>query len=698
MTVPTAALRKARENAGIKQGEMAERLGVSSSSVISRLEKAEWTDRPMAERYLKAIGTEDSLAILNFYSRDWKISKRPDYRHPDRDALWEAEQALQSLERFEAADEFDALLTAPLNFIRGTLTATADYVGRTDHALAWIGTVGIGKTTALSHLTNLILAGPGGRPRPIFPASGGRTTTSEVVIRPAPAFGVAVEPKDEDEIRLLVSELVNAVADGKGGISTELDRAIRNMADLPKRKNPSDPKALIDPIRDMLDATPDAREDVVHAIVARMRIEQRTETQMILSENNASGLEWLSDVVTDINFGRHPRFSLPQRVTVFVPKSALRKSPYDLTIIDTKGIHGTTDRPDLQALNADARALSILCCSFNDAPGQEPLNILKGLADMGSDAIERQRVVLLVLPRADEAIKVINDLGEPVESTEEGYAFRSRQISDSLKAANLPSVPVVYFNAIEDGAASVWQEICQKVDQIRQRQLERLERFTVLAAELQPNADAHRIQQARMTLAKEAAAIALAYGTLPVSVRPAQQRLLHELKNSHPSTIAAAALRNGSWYNLDIHHIVGVGVRADAYLRTMDLVRRIEGRLDALRDQFMSTPEAVALVETLAEDLSDWHQEFLARALSIGRNTFKPYLDGDVNFWGELRERYGQGAGYRDDIVDKVDEWFESPGLNAARSKIDARLEEAWKELVLNKLFESTTLEAEIEA
>jgi hypothetical protein len=114
-------------------------------------------------------------------------------------------------------------------------------------------------------------------------------------------------------------------------------------------------------------------------------------------------------------------------------------------------------------------------------------------------------------------------------------------------------------------------------------------------------------------------------------------------------------------YNLEIHHIVGAGVRADAHLRTEDLITKIERRLDGLRDQFVSTPEAVALVETLAEDLEDWHQEFLARALNIGRNTFKPHLDADTTCWSTLRSRYGQGAGYRDEIAEKVDEWLESP-------------------------------------
>ncbi|UIK14466.1 helix-turn-helix transcriptional regulator (plasmid) [Rhizobium leguminosarum] len=691
MNVPTAALKKAREAANINQTEMAKRLGVSSNSVVSRLENSETTDQAMAERYLKAIGTEQSLAMLDYYSREWKITKRPDYRHPNRDPLWQAETALQSLDTFESG-EFDALLREPLNFLRNNLISTADYVWQTDHALAWIGVVGIGKTTALSHLTNLILSGSDGRPRPIFPASGGRTTTSEVVVRPGPAFGVAVEPKTEDEIRILVGEIVDAAVDGKGGVSTEIDRAIRNMAGLPKGRDPNDPKILIDPIKDLIGERPESREDVVHSIVSRMKLEQRTETQLLLSENDTGGLEWLSKVVTDINFGRHSRFSLPQRVTVFVPKSAMRKSAFDLTIIDTKGIHGATDRRDLQAMYINPRTLNILCCAFNDAPGQETLNILKGLLDTGSDAIERHRVMLLVLPRADEALKVINDMGDQVESVAEGYAYRTAQILDSLKAENIPPIPILYFNAIEDGSATTWREISRNIDVLRQRQLDRLSRFTTLALDFHNNADAHKIQQARVTLAKEGQNMWNDYPALATAVRAAHKGLITELQRSHPSTIAAAVVRKGSWYNLDIHHLIGTGIRADANLRTSGVIKKIQGRLDALRSQFGSTSEALALVDTLAEDLADWHQDFLVRAVTIGKNAFRPYLDADVVFWKELKRRWGQGSGYRNEIGEMMEKWFEKEELNKARAKIDRRLEEAWKELVLDRILERSSL------
>src|SRR3546814_2354521 len=132
--------------------------------------------------------------------------------------------------------------------------------------------------------------------------------------------------------------MVRAAAESKGGISTELDRAIRNMADLKKQKNPEDIRNQIDPISGMIKAAAGVQDDVVEEIVNRMRLSERTETQLILSETNEDGLKWLSKNITAINYGQDPRFSIPQRVTVFVPESAVRRSPYEPSINDTKGM------------------------------------------------------------------------------------------------------------------------------------------------------------------------------------------------------------------------------------------------------------------------------------------------------------------------------------------------------------------------
>ena len=207
---------------------------------------------------------------------------------------------------------------------------------------------------------------------------------------------------------MLVDELVAGIA-GEGGISAEHDHMLRNMADLRKRAvMEAGKRTFVDPIREML-AAGDTVEDVATRIMLRLNLPGRTQNQLILSDKKEKGLEWLAGNVERINFGQHPDFSVPGKVTVLLPSKLLRSSPYEISVADTKGIEGTTQRPDLQARTDDGRSLAVLCTRFEDAPGAVPLTLLRAFKELGSDGLDKGRVCLLVLPRNDEVIGVRGD-------------------------------------------------------------------------------------------------------------------------------------------------------------------------------------------------------------------------------------------------------------------------------------------------
>lgn len=695
MGIPTNVLRRAREEAGLKQNDVAVRLDVSGS-VISRLEKAAITDEMMARRYLKALQTDVGSAIIEYYERDWRVTDRPSFYHPDREHLWAAEMALQQLDRFSKSTDYDPLLDIPFAKIRSGLEGSVAFVAKLDHVISWIGSVGVGKTTALSLLTNLVIEGKDGTRAPVFPATGGRTTISEVVVRAAPAYGIAVEPMSEDSVRLLVGDLVGGLAKNEGGISTELERAIRNMADLKKKTKDEARGGPVDPIRDLLEQKAKATDDVVEEVIRRMNLGERTETQLILSESTENGLKWLSENITKINYGQHVRFSLPERVTVFVPQSSLRKMRYEVTFVDTKGIHGTTLREDLRGHLDDSRTLSILCCMFNDAPSGEILKLLGELRSLGSDALERQRVIILILPRGDEAMKIVDDSGEQPENFSEGYAIRESQVLDTLRKEGLPEIPVLFFNSMADSPAAVWDGLSKRLDTLRQRQVDRLQRFVDVSADLVTNADAARIEQARAAIAEEVGNMREAYDKLRPLVRPAHQTLIQELEKGHASSIAAAVNRRGDWTNFSVHHMIGLGVRMDANRRTSDVFTKMDGRLEGLSQKFFNLPEIVAILDVLREDLEEWRQEFLAQAATIGRVVFKPYIDAASDLWRDLRSYWGQGPGYRARVVADLATWFEeTEELADARKRVETRLKDAWRGLILDRLTAASAIKQE---
>ena len=374
--VPTKLLRLARERSGLSQTNLAAELGVNAS-VVSRLEASEHADGKMAERYLGALKSSLANEIIAFFSDRWRHTERPDFLHPDRAVMWDAERALQTLEAFEKSPDFESILQDPLTNLRNRIISEVDFIRQKEHGIAFVGEIGVGKTTALSFVTNLITVDEG-QPKSIFPTGSGRTTVCEVAIKIAPAFGIAVDCLTEDQIRRLVTDLINGLKFGKIGLPSELERVIRSMADLRRvthrAKSPTEKATTIDHLKELIEKFDDV-DAVIGEVMARMKLESRTETQMILSKDTEGSMEWLSSNIGKINYGQHPKFSVPQRITVLLPLEALRETPFLISVIDTKGVEGTTQRPDLMAQIEDTRTVIVLCCKFSDAPG-ESLSLL----------------------------------------------------------------------------------------------------------------------------------------------------------------------------------------------------------------------------------------------------------------------------------------------------------------------------------
>ena len=692
--IPTVVLRTARDNAGLSQSALAPRLGVTPS-IVSRMEKAEHTDCAMALRYLAAVGTSECEAIREFYERAWSVSERPTFLHPDRDTLWVIESALQALENFEESDEFDPILARPLGTLRSRLLATAQFLLRTDHSIAWFGEIGIGKTTALSYATGLTLPSDTGL-RSVFPTGSGRMTICDVLVKDAPTFCLAVDCLSVDEVRSLVNDLVTGLVKRESGISTELDRALRAMAGIHREPIVENGKRrLLDPLKVMLE-NGDQPEEIVNRVMTRLNLEERTQNKIILSQGKESGLEWVADNVGKVNSGRHAGFGIPSRITVLLPSKVLGSSTFDVSVLDTKGIEGTTQRPDLRAQIDDPRTLTVLCTRFNNAPGEKPMALLREVIDTRSDAAERGRICILGLPRGDEALGVQGDGGIAPDSIEDGYLIRQEQAREALAREGLPDVPLLFYNALQERAEPIWNDLNDRLQAMRERYRERARQLASGAEALINDADAAASLEARAEIAASIDRFAKRYSELPTQARPAHQNLIEQARVSNASSIAASMVRRGGWSNFSVHHLLGVGVRADAAARTMRLFVAVDEVLADLEGQFAQLADVSQSIASLREDVKGWEQEFLGHALSLGRVAFKPYLDEANELWRRCVGRWGEGGGYRGEVADMLQNWFETEGeLDSARRIIDSGLNQAWREIVLGSLLAVTKVDGE---
>lgn len=696
--IPTSVLKMAREDAKLNQTGLASTLTVSAS-IVSRLEGAEFADPKMAERYLRAVKTPLAAQIISYYGQRWRFIERPSFTHPQREVIWAAEQALQLLDEFESSAQFDSILQDPLSKLRNRILNEIEFIRHNEHGIAFIGDIGVGKTTALSFVTNLVLADKGEKPESVFPTGSGRTTVCEVAIKIAPAYGISVDSLTEEAIRELVSDLVIGLKTGKSGLPSELERVIRNMADLrrtqPRVKVGLEKPKPIDELRDMVDATEDL-DQVIAEVLTRMKLESRTEAQMILSESAEGSIEWLASNIAKINYGQHASFSVPQRITVLLPLQALRETPYLLSVIDTKGVEGTTQRSDLKAQIDDSRTVVVLCSKFSDAPGPTPMSIMHEMIDSGADALDAERICLLVLPRDDEALKIVDDFGGNPASAEEGYAVRESQIDQQFATEGLPSIPVNFYNVGTDNPTHVWSWLTSMIDRVRSNKVLRIQRFVGAAHDLVTNSDIAKSRQARIAIANGIEHLAERFNELPAVVRPAHANLVTEAKKAHQSSIAASVNRRGKWENFNIPHILGVGVRADANLRTRERFVRIDEQLESLKSTYGHLLDIHQLLESLQDDVKEWKQDFLVKAALNGRVSYSPYLEGAVNLWKACEKRYGSGSGYRVDISDIFQNHFEEDkNALSARDRVNAALEKGWRDIVIDPLREAADFDSE---
>jgi transcriptional regulator with XRE-family HTH domain len=687
--VPADVLKHVRDAAGLSQTALATAMD-TVASVLSKLEKAEEAEPEMADRYLSAIGSDLAREVQDYYSRPWSQEKPPSFLHPDREALWTIDKALTDLNAFEV-ERNDPILRSPIGLLRDELRTAETYLRRRDHLVAWVGDIGVGKTTALTYAVGLLVGdGRSGR-RPAFPVGPGRTTVCETAIRVAPTFGILADPLADEDVVRLARDLVSSAVPGASGVGVpaEIGRVLRNMSLMrPTETMVDDEPVSIDPIAELL-ATGLGVDEVTDRVVAAMNLPDRREHQILLPEGSEDGLLWVSRLVSDINSGLDRRFSLPRRITVLMPPKNLNADGQVLQVVDTRGIESVTQRQDLADLSDDKRALMVLCTKFADAPNATVQRHLQESVEAGSDAAERKRQCILVLPRGDEALEM-SSFGTPVTTRQQGYAIRRKEVEQTLANADLPKAPTYFFDARNDDPDKIWKTLRDQIGAMRAVYADRAHAAAAGVDDLRENVEGVRAAQARQDAEQELSVVLGMIARLPGNVRPPHQNLVDQMAVGHHSSIAASIVRQGDWEPFAFAHILGQGVRIDANQRTTPMALRVEHKLDELEVKYADLSAVTRSLQALRGRLGEHRQQFLATARAIGRDAYGSLLDSESEIWAISAERYGQGAGYKRDVASQWREWFETTTkAHATAEAVNMRLQDAWTNLVIEPMREA---------
>lgn len=678
-------LAQLRERTGMKQAELARRI-TWSPAVLSRIEAG---DRAISDEelttLLEAIGTGEAADLAVILHRDWRYLPRPPLDHPDQHLLWRAEQMTAELQAAGTTPGTPAAFRTRLDEYVKEIRRLADMLLRREHQIAFIGQIGIGKSTAICRATSIEVAGSQGRTVPVLEAGAGGITLCEVHLGLGPGYGIVVEPRTQDDIRSDVEDFVDqlmhpgvsaADEDGSPAVPREIERVIRNMAGLTqKRTKGADGKWVrSDPAKDLAAQFP-ARRDLVVELLTRMSLHRRDRrdewhTPMLA----APPLEWMKTTFELINNGRHPEFSVPARIDLIVPE-LLEVTDLDVSIIDTRGIDQPAARADLEALLEDPHTVSILCSGFNDAPSDSIKHLLQRARAINNTQID-SNIGVLVLPRPGEALAMKDETGLQAETAEEGYELKDEQVHKALTTYRLSESPTFFFNSMEDEPEGLRAFLCERVSQSRgqfQCQLaDVLDRMKVVL----DNAEQEQAQAVQRDAGKHLASW-IRQNLAPPAVREhVHDTLLAEIRRAHASTVNAAVRREGEWRSLSYTHQLGFGARKLAVAALQESVTGFTVLCQTLSD---SMPEASELLTQAQQLMNTAYDELLRKIQLASATLYGTQLRQAPQFWADNAAEWGQGPGYLGRVVDHNREWFVDPQRRDVEEYLAAVLEREWR-------------------
>ena len=692
----STVLGRIRKELDLSQAAVAKAAGIDQSR-ISRIEKGEVTNPTDIEKVmdaLTALGATEVSAYREFANRNWVHIEPPSFWNPQRGGLEDAEETLGKIEAFLADEKHPWPLRRALEGHKAALLRGATFLNRTSHNLAFIGDIGVGKSTALAFAFDLLVPpSPSGTAmdRPILETGAGGTTICEVHTRRGPNYGLSIQPMPDKELRDLVADFCAAkwialtnednAAREFAAVSREGERAIRNMSGLTRKAQRDGSKTTyLDPVRDLIRDS-GTEEEFRTRVFELMRLGERTRRDLWFEPSlSALPMEWLARAFRDINNGRVPDVSLPKTIDVLIPDFGHEFGELDVTVIDTKGVDDVAVREDLDVRLRDPRTAVVFCCKFNDAPGVSSKTLLQHMRQTFTEPLTAGKVSILALPHPGDARAMKDDMGETATTDEEGYSFKAMQVENYLRSSDLPGIPVNFFNVQSDSPSEVRRLLLNQLSEMRGAAAAQLAELSAAVDEILSNHKAQSMVFAVQEVAARLLTFLESFSTLGARERHAYEEAMSTIRNvRYASTLWASARRNGEYARLNLMHQIGVGAARDAAARTARWFASLDDHLVTMKKD-KGLKMASKTIDQINKSAATSRVAFLEAVQRAGTEVYQVPLSRS-RVWSECANDWGTGPGYKARVAQRLEDWFEK------RSDLKDCLEE-----VVRRLWETTVM------
>jgi hypothetical protein len=313
-------------------------------------------------------------------------------------------------------------------------------------------------------------------------------------------------------------------------------------------------------------------------------------------------------------------------------------------------------------------------------------SLIDNLMETGSEAVLRERVIILLLPQGNQALSMKDDTGIKVETEEEGYETKQEQVREKLqqKCNKGNEIPVFCFNANSDDPRQITKLFIKEIEKLRKIHTDKLLNAIDALNILIKNQEEENARKAQMEAMKILKLFLEEHGYLPTHTTSVHAYLRSEMQERHPRKVWATVRRLGTWNNLNIYFLLGSGARSIAWNRSKEAFLGLKGLIKT----HMQDPDLLPVKSFLEEILANWevwHEEFLKSVQQSGEQIFKPKLLSSFD-WEECASLYGQEVKFTSYVNLRLKIWFDSPEQEDLHNLLNNRIDKAWQEKVVINL------------
>lgn len=300
------------------------------------------------------------------------------------------------------------------------------------------GKVGLGKSTAISTLFNLINRDNLKRDNRLATAlllktGSGRTTVCETKIVPnCKKSYISVDPVSEEEFDIYLEEFCKWLKSQPTEISEEELRVIKNMSAIPlKHQNPEE-------ILENISVTEEGLYQYLKNVV---KYDKRIKVQFNKPSDERFET-WLKNIYEKINDGKIKDCPMPLNITIYIREKDFKLNipMFIKSIVDTRGIDGG-ERADIQNYITKKDSLSFMCDEINAFGGNDSILSILEQVLIEENKDNKYRVMMLGLEKGRELENITDYEGD----REHGIKTKIAQAEKKFKDKKISFLPGNFY-------------------------------------------------------------------------------------------------------------------------------------------------------------------------------------------------------------------------------------------------------------